>query len=91
MTKREKRKLVLIATMAFILVVMLFACGNKVDFREETYVVGRGETLWSIYSENCNDVEWALWLHETLAVNGIGNNHTLMPGDEIILLIAEQE
>lgn len=89
MTKREKRKLILITAMAFILTVMLFACGNKVDFREETYVVGRGETLWSIYSENCNDVEWALWLHETLAVNDLGENHILMPGDEIILLKAE--
>ena len=89
MTKREKRKLILIAMMAFILVVMLFACGNKVTFSEESYIVTEGDTLWSIYSEHCNSVEWAVWLHETLTVNGLGGNHNLMPGDEIILLIAE--
>lgn len=89
--KRKRKKTLAALTVALLAptLVWMVSCTSNTVFKEEKRIIQRGDTLWDLYVENCDGVSWDEWLHKMLDVNEMDSNMHLVPGSEIILLIAE--
>ena len=88
--KRRQRKVaLLLSAIVIALTLIALTCTSTVDYREESYIVSRGDTLWKLYCEYGEGARWDAWLHEMLTVNDMGHNDDLITGESITLLIAE--
>lgn len=91
--REEKRKkqiaVLLLIIIAASIILTVLICTSGAELKEQSYVVRKGDTLWSLYTEHCDGVKWDRWLHETLSVNGMEHNSFLSPGEHITLLTTE--
>ena len=91
--REEKRKkqiaVLLLVIIAASIILTVLICTSGAEFKEQSYVVRKGDTLWSLYAEHCDGVKWDQWLHETLSINGMGHDSYIAPGESIILLTTE--
>lgn len=89
--RKQIRALAIIALISIVLITLAaisLTCADT-EFKEESYIICEGDTLWKLYSEHVSGVRWDAWLHKMLTVNELGNDPVLITGDEIILLTAE--
>ena len=87
--RKQQQVALLLSVIVIALTLIALTCTNKVELREESYIVSRGDTLWNLYSEHCAGVKWGTWLHEMLTINDLGNDPVLMTGDNITLLVTD--
>lgn len=94
--RKEKRRkqiralliAVIISAVLLILAVTSLTCTGS-EYKEVSYVVCEGDTLWKLYRENCSGVKWDAWLRDMLTANELGNDPVLMTGECITLLVTE--
>lgn len=72
---------------AFILLSQILQSSmEKIEWREETYIVQSGDTLWEIADEFCPiDVDKREWIYEVQTINNI-HGSALYPGQRIRVL-----
>lgn len=64
---------------------------DGIEWREETYRVQTGDTLWSISSGYCPDgVDRREWIEEIRALNGMDGS-IIYPGQRLTVLVAAKE
>lgn len=59
---------------------------DRVEWKEETYRVKAGDSLWAISGDYCPDsVDRREWIDEIRALNGLDNS-VVHPGQKLIVL-----
>ena len=82
--------LILVAVLVIVSVLLLNHAFQPtmdgIEWQEETYIVRRGDSLWTISCSYCPDgVDCREWIDEIRALNGLSDS-TIYPGQTLIVL-----
>lgn len=76
----------LIILVFFIFMYALQPTTDRVEWRQETYIVKSGDSLWSISSKFCPDnVDQREWIAEVKQINGLEDSN-IYPGQRLVVL-----
>jgi len=73
-----------------VVVLSLGSSMDRVEWREETYIVEKGDSLWSISGKFCpSNVDRNEWIAEVQLLNDIPES-IIFPGDVLTVLAPEE-
>lgn len=76
----------LIILVFFIFMYALQPTTDRVEWRQETYIVKSGDSLWSISNKFCPDnVDQREWIAEVKQINGLEDSN-IYPGQRLVVL-----
>ena len=88
-----KKALFLMALSCLLVLAVLLVLGFSPapeEWEQEAYVVGSGDTLYSIAVEH-GISDWRKWCYEVCRLNNIEDGGTICTGDEIIIYVRKDE
>lgn len=76
----------LIILAVLLLAGILRSTTDQIEWREETYTVKSGDTLWTIADEYCPaNVDKREWIHDVKTLNGLEDS-VIYPGQGLMVL-----
>ncbi len=82
------KKTIVVSILAIaLIIIMILLCGSGTPLTSKAYTLKEGDTLWELYTEYGNSIQWGKWLYEMEKAN-VGND-LYCAGENIILLTSE--